>query len=143
MAGIYDADIQQSIEKLSSSLKPIINAPEWTKFAKTSSGKERPPILEDWYHIRAAAILITIYKRGPIGTQKLRVKYGSKKRRGHKPAKFVKSSGKIIRSIMQQLEKAGLISYKKEGIHKGRIISPKGKSLVDKNAVIIKNESNK
>ncbi len=138
MTSIYDADIQESIEKLGASLKTIIKAPEWSKTVKTSAGKERPPSRDDWYCIRAAAILITIYKRGPIGTQKLRVKYGTKKRRGHSPAKFQKASGKIIRSIVQLLEKEGLVSYKKKGIHQGRIITAKGRSFVDKNAVIPK-----
>ncbi len=140
MASIYDADIQQSIEKLSISLKPIIKSPEWAKLVKTSSGKARLPARDDWYQVRAAAILITVYKRGPIGVQKLRVKYGSNQRRGHKPNRFQIASGKIIRTILQQLQQAELVSDKKEGIHKGRVITAKGKSLVDKNAVLVKNE---
>lgn len=140
MVTIYDSDIQQSIEKLSNSLKATIKAPEWTRFVKTSAGKERPPVDPEWYYKRAAAILITIYKRGPIGTSKLRVKYGTKGRRGHNPAKFYRASGKIIRNVIQQLDKAGLTQFKKDGIHKGRIVTPKGRSLVDKNSVIIKNE---
>ncbi len=140
MVTIYDADVQKSIEKLSVSLKSLIKEPEWTKFVKTSPGKERPPVDIDWYYKRAASILITVYKRGPIGVSKLRVKYGTKGRRGHNPAKFYRSSGKIIRHVMQQLDKAALTQFKKDGIHKGRIISPKGKSIVDKNAVLIKNE---
>ena len=138
MASIYDADIQESIEKLGSSLKPFLKAPEWVNIAKTGAGKARPPARNDWYYVRAASILITIYKRGPIGVQKLRVKYGSNKRRGHQPNRFMKASGKIIRSIMQQLQKAELVTFKKEGIDKGRIITAKGRSLVDKNAVIEK-----
>ena len=140
MATIYDADIQKSIEKLSNSLKTVIKAPEWTKFVKTSPAKERPPVDTEWYHKRAAAVLITIYKKGPIGVSKLRVKYGAKQNRGHSPEKFVRASGKIIRSILQQLDKASLTQFKKDGVRKGRIIMPKGKSLVDKNSVIEKNE---
>ncbi|MBI2148055.1 40S ribosomal protein S19 [Candidatus Woesearchaeota archaeon] len=140
MVTIYDADIQKSIEKLSDSLKSLVKAPEWTKFVKTGQSKARPPVDSDWFYKRAAAILITIYKRGPIGVSKLRVKYGSKKRRGHNPEKFYIASGKIIRNILQQLDKANLTLYKKEGIIKGRIITAKGKSLVNKNAVIMKNE---
>ncbi len=140
MATIFDADIQKSIEKIASSLKSVIKIPEWAKYVKTSSGKERPPEDPEWYLKRAASILVKIYKKGPIGVSKLRIKYGTKKNRGHNPEKFVKASGKIIRNILQQLDNAGLTSFKKEGVHKGRIIAPKGKSLVDKNAVIIKNE---
>lgn len=139
MTTIYDADIQKSIEKLSVSLKSIIKSPEWTKFVKTSPGKERLPVDLEWYFKRAASVLITIYKKGPIGVSKLRVKYGTKGRRGHNPAKFYRSSGKIIRSILQQLDKAELTKFKKDGVRKGRVITPKGKSLVDKNSVLIKN----
>ena len=135
MAGIYDSKIQESINQIKGSLKDTIQIPEWTKFVKTSHGKQRAPSNNDWYVTRAAAILITIYKRGPIGTNTLRIKYGCKKDRGHRPEKFVRGSGKIIRTILQQLEKAELIKFKKDGIHKGRIITPKGKSLVDKKSV--------
>ena len=139
MVNIYDANIQESIIKLSDSLKNVIKAPEWTKFVKTGPAKERPPVEPDWYYKRAAAILITIYKRGPIGVSKLRVKYGSKQNRGHSPEKFVRASGKIIRSILQQLDKALLTQFKKDGIIKGRIITPKGTSFITKNAVVSKN----
>ncbi len=141
MATIYDADIQKSIEKIASSLKSIIKIPEWAKYVKTSRGKERLPEDPEWYLKRAASILVVIYKKGPIGVSKLRVKYGTKKNRGHNPERFVRASGKIIRNILQQLDSADLTSFKKEGVHKGRIITAKGKSLVDKNSVVIaKNE---
>ena|SRR3989344_7669703 len=135
MASINDGDIQKSIEKLSESLKSLVKSPDWALFVKTGAGKERPPVDLDWFYKRSASVLITIYRRGPIGVAKLRVKYGSRKRRGHKPAKFCLASGKIIRNVMQQLEKAELVINKKDGIHKGRIVSPKGKSLVDKSTV--------
>lgn len=138
MATIYDADIQKSIENIASSLKTIIKAPDWTQFVKTSSGKERPPQNPDWYYSRAASVLVTIYRRNPIGVSKLRTKYGSKKSRGHSPERFVRASGKIIRTILQQLDKAQLTTFKKEGVHKGRIITPKGRSFVDKNIIKIK-----
>ncbi|HIH26121.1 40S ribosomal protein S19 [Candidatus Woesearchaeota archaeon] len=135
MASINDGDIQKSIEKLSESLKSLVKSPDWALFVKTGAGKERPPVDLDWFYKRSASVLITIYRRGPIGVAKLRVKYGSRKRRGHKPAKFCLASGKIIRNVMQQLEKAELVINKKDGIHKGRIVLPKGKSLVDKSTV--------
>ena len=85
-----------------------------------------------WF-VRSAAILRSIYKsKGPIGVQKLRLKYGSKKNRGSKPEKFYKASGKIIRIIVQQLEKEELVKKGEKGVHKGRVIASKGKSLLDK-----------
>ena len=135
MVTIYDADATKSIEKLAEVLKQHLKEPEWAKFVKTGAGKERPPAETDWFFKRAAAVLRTVYMRGPIGVQKLRVKYGSKKNRGHNPEKFYKGSGKILRTVLQQLEKAEFVKFKKDGIMKGRVITPKGKSLVDKSAV--------
>ena len=69
---------------------------------------------------------------GPIGTSKLKKVYTHKKNRGHKPEKTTQASGKIIRTILQQLEKAGYLLKEEKNVHKGRKITPKGKSLVDK-----------
>lgn len=134
MVTIYDADAGKSIDKIAEALKSQIQEPDWAKFVKTGAGKERQPAAPDWYFTRAAAILRTVYIRGPVGVQTLRIKYGCKKNRGHAPEKFYKASGKILRSSLQQLEKAGLVEFKKEGIHKGRVITAKGRSLVDKSA---------
>ena len=57
--------------------------------------------------------------------------YGQKKNRGVKPEHFYKGSGKIVRVILQQLELEGLIKKVEKGIHKGKIITPKGQSLLD------------
>lgn len=114
---------------------PEIQAPEWSNYVKTSTHKERPPEQADWWHLRAASILNKVQKLGPIGVSKLRVKYGGKKNRGHKPERFYKGSGKITRTILQQLEKAGLIKEIKEGAHKGRKLTPKGQSLLSKKNV--------
>ncbi len=130
----FDADIGKTIENLSQNLKTVVKAPEWTKFVKTGPAKDRPPVATDWFYMRAASILRTVYVRGPVGVQTLRVKYGSKKNRGHRPEHFYKASGKILRNILQQLEKAELVKFKKDGVHKGRVITAKGKSFVDKAA---------
>ena len=135
MVTIFDADANKSIAKLAEALKSKINEPEWAKFVKSGPSKERPPMAHDWYFTRAASVLRIVYIKGPIGVQKLRMKYGSKKNRGHNPEKFYKGSGKVLRTILQQLEKAELVKFQKDSVHKGRIVTPKGKSLVDKSAV--------
>ena len=106
--------------------------PDWAKFSKTGTHKERPPMDPEWWYKRAAAILRTVYIKGPIGVSKLRIKYGGKKDRGHKPEEFRKGSGKIIRLILQQLEKEELIKFAEKGVHKGRVITAKGQSFLDK-----------
>ncbi len=132
MATIYDKDTNELIAKASEELKKVIKAPEWAQFVKTGVHKERPPVEKDWFYKRAAAILRSVYIKGPIGTNKLRIKYGGRKNRGYAPEKFYRGSGNIIRKALQQLEEAGLIKKAEKGVHKGRMITPKGKSFLDK-----------
>ena len=122
------------LDNVSKELKKIneIKAPEWAIFVKTSPARERTPTSKDWWYARSASILRKIYLYGPIGVNKLRKKYGGKKNRGHKPEKYFRGSGKLIRVILQQLEKAGLIEQTKKDAHHGRILTAKGKSLLDK-----------
>jgi small subunit ribosomal protein S19e len=106
--------------------------PEWARFVKTGSHNERPPVRVDWWYIRAAAILRTIYKNGPVGISKLRSKYGGAKNRGRKKHKFTKGSGKVIRTIVQQLEEKGYFKRAPKG--KGRLVTSQGQSLLEKTA---------
>lgn len=132
MAGIYDKDVNELIEQVAQELKKVIKQPEWSVFVKTGAGKERPPEHKEWWYLRAASILRKIYILGPIGVEKLKTKYGNKKNRGHKPEKFVKGSGKIIRVILQQLEQAGFVEKNEKSKRKGRILTAKGRSFLDK-----------
>jgi len=137
MAIIFKVEPTELIEKTAQELKKIkeIAPPEWASYVKTGMSKERPPVSDDWWYVRAASVLRAVYIKGPIGVQKLRTKYGSKKNRGVKKERFYKGSGNILRKILQQLEKAGLLSFKKDGVHRGRIITAKGQSFVDKIAL--------
>jgi small subunit ribosomal protein S19e len=119
----------------------LVEPTEWAKFVKTGHHKDRRPDSQDWWYDRSAAILRTIAKLGPVGTQKLRSKYGGKKNRGHKPNKFYPASGSVIRKILQQLEKSELIRQTEKGVHKGRVLTPKGTSLLDKIAMQILKEA--
>jgi len=102
--------------KLASALKsiPEFKEPEWAKFVKSSSSKERPIEDADFWYKRAASILRQIYKKRVVGVNRLRTKYGSKKNRGMKPERFVRAGGKIIRTILQQADKAGFTEIIKE-----------------------------
>lgn len=132
MVSIHDVDASALINKLATKLSKDIKMPAWAQFVKTGAHNERPPVREDWWQIRAAAILRTIYKNGPVGISKLRSKYGGSKNRGRKPHKFTKGSGKVIRTVVQQLETSGFLKRAEKG--KGRIVTSQGQSLLEKTA---------
>lgn len=129
-------DIEKSkiVQKVAERLKDqkITQPRPWSFYAKTGCHKSRPPYTRDWWYLRAASILKNVNELGPIGVSKLRTKYGGRKRRGHKPPKFRKSGGSIIRNILQDLEKAGLIEQLKNKQRKGRVITTKGRILLEK-----------
>lgn len=104
-----------------------ISPPKWSLFAKTGCFKVRPPSDPKWWYYRAASILRTVYLRGPIGVSRLRSRYGGRKDTPMRRAHHVKAGGSSIRKILHQLEEANLIMTS----GKGRIISPKGRSLLD------------
>lgn len=145
MTHIKSVNTNELNKKAAEELKKqkLVQPTEWSKFVKTGHNKERLPDNQDWWYARSAAILLTISGRGPVGTQKLRTKFGGKKRRGHKPAHFYKASGSIIRKILQQLEKSELIKQTEKGVHKGRVLTPKGTSFLDKLAVQIAKHEHK
>lgn len=118
------------IEKVATKLKSVIDMPEWAKFVKTGVNRQRPPVSNDWWFIRAAAILRSVDNLGPIGVSKLRTKYGGKKNNGVAPEHFRRSSGKIIRAILQQLENAKLLKQEQVGNYKGRVTTSEGKKLL-------------
>jgi len=138
MNPVYELNAQEYNVKLAEALKQIeeISEPEWASFVKSGPSKERPVEDPDFWYKRAASVLRQIYKKGIIGVNKLRTKYGSKKNRGMAPEKFKKASGKIIRVILQQTDKAGLTELAKEikgvrGKKPGRQLTAKGKELLE------------
>ena len=63
---------------------------------------------------------------------RLRTVYGSRKNRGMKPERFKKSGGKIIRTILQQADKAGFTEIIKiKGKKSGRQLTKVGKEFLD------------
>jgi small subunit ribosomal protein S19e len=138
MNPVYDLPVQEYNLKLAEALKklPEFEAPEWVQFVKSSPSKERPIEDLDFWHKRAASILRQIYKKKLLGVNRLRTKYGSKKNRGMKPEKFVRAGGKIIRTILQQSDKAGFTEMSKiiKGVRNkkpGRQLTKKGKDFLE------------
>jgi small subunit ribosomal protein S19e len=142
MPTVYDIPANVLIPRLAQDLKERkeIQAPEWTPFVKTGAHKERAPDNPDWWYTRCASILRKIYMRGPVGTEKLRIAYGGRKRRGVKPNHFHRGSGAVVRTAIQQLERAGFI--KKRG-NKGREMTGIGRSYMDKVSAALKAELEK
>ena len=132
MTTLYDAGVKAVIPELTKELKSIkeLTPPEWSKFVKTGTSKERAPTQENWWYIRTASILCNVYKFGPVGVERLRTKYGGRKNMGCKKEKFKKGSGKIIRTILAQLESAKLVEKTKKG-KVGRKVTSAGQKLVD------------
>jgi len=124
-AGKYNKLLAEALKKSGD-----FEVPEWVNFVKSGAHKIRPVIEEDFWYKRAASILRQIYLREIVGVERLRTRYGGRKERGSRPSEYRKSGGKIIRTILQQAEKAGLIQ-KAEGKKKGRQLTIKGKELLE------------
>src|SRR3989344_4890467 len=105
---VYEIPGDKYNMKLAEALKnlPEFKMPEWAVFVKTS-------------------ILRQIYINKVVGVGRLRTRYGGKQNRGMRPSKFRKSSGKIIRVILQQAEREGLLEQAKSK-KKGRQLTKKG-----------------
>jgi len=138
MNPVYELDTQEYNTKLAEALKkiPEFKEPEWVGFVKSGPAKERPIEDPDFWYKRAASILRQIYKKKIVGVNRLRTKYGSKKDRGFRPEKFQKAGGKIIRTILQQTDKAGFteIAQDIKGVREkkpGRQLTQKGKEFME------------
>jgi len=144
MVNVFEVAQDELIEVVSEELKKnrSITPPVWAQFVKTGCYKERPPVRQDWWYVRAASVLKKVYVLGPIGVSKLRTKYGGKQRRGAAPPHFKRGSGSILRKILQQLEKAGFVEKVKEPKN-GRRATSLGKSLLEKSASLVKKGAKK
>ncbi|MDH5450306.1 MAG: 30S ribosomal protein S19e [Candidatus Bathyarchaeota archaeon] len=127
----YDVPTPVLIEKLAKYLKDNIDEivpPLWTPFVKTGSHTQRPPQNSDWWFTRCASLLRKIYIKGPIGTSRLRSKYGGRVDRGVRPEHVRKGGGAAVRKAIQQLESAALVQ---SSGNKGRVVTQEGRRLLD------------
>jgi small subunit ribosomal protein S19e len=135
---VYDTDVQEYNLHLASALKeiPEFEKPNWVNFVKSGNAKKRPIEDVDFWYKRAASILRQVYKKKIVGVSRLRTRYGSRKSRGYKPEEFRKAGGKIIRTILQQCDKAGFTEIAKtvKGVKSkkpGRQLTEKGKKFME------------
>jgi small subunit ribosomal protein S19e len=127
------------ISKLADHLRRVsqVEQPIWTAYAKTGSHAQRQPSEKDWWFTRCASLLRKIYFHGPIGLTQLESDYGGRKEVGYYVGHHRDAGGSAIRKAIQQLESAGFVA--KQG-KRGRILTGKGVSLVDKQATEIMKE---
>ncbi|HTW77717.1 MAG TPA: 30S ribosomal protein S19e [Thermoplasmata archaeon] len=118
------------LPRLASELKNrhAVEPPVWASFVKTGVHKERAPTQPDWWYLRSASVLRKIYLQGSIGLARLSAEYGGKRDRGSAPYHARSGSRSILREIVHQLEKSGLVQrYKTQG----RRVTPDGARLLD------------
>lgn len=146
--GVPDVLADRVIYAMTQHLKKQINfeVPPWEDYVKTSVGKSLAPVdvkedrtaphqlhTPEWMFVRASAILMKLYWHNTLGvgsicdsgrftclSTRAFDKIGPKHRRH--------SSNKVVRYLIQQLEKMGLVVQDEDG---GRRISPKGRSDLD------------
>ena len=140
MVTALEVPADELIKRVADKLKKMqqIKPPLWAYFVKTGVSRERVPSNPDWWYYRAASILRKLYKQGrPVGIERLRTAYGGRMNRGVAPERFYKGSGSVVRKLLQQLERAGFVTKVKG---KGRVLTPRGRSLLDDTAYEIMKE---
>jgi len=109
-----------------------MDLPRNWEVVKTATFKELAPYSADWYYIRAASIARKVYLRQNTGIGALRRVYGGPARRNTTlPVHFQRGSGKMIRTMCQQLEAMGVLETVEDG-KGGRRITEKGQQDLDR-----------
>ena len=107
--------------------RQAVSPPPWASFVKTGVHKQRAPVQNDWWYLRSASVLRKIYVKGQVGVSRLSAEYGGKRDRGSAPYHARTGSRAILREIVHQLEKSGLVQPFK---NRGRRVSPEGEKLL-------------
>ncbi|PSP51336.1 30S ribosomal protein S19e [Halobacteriales archaeon QH_1_68_42] len=127
MTTLYDVPADALIEAVAERLdeEDAVAEPDWFKFAKSGVGR-------DFWATRAASLLRKVAVDSPVGVGALRTAYGGSKQGSNRyrvrPNRKTDSSGKIIRTALQQLEDADYVMTA-EG--EGRRVTPEGQALLD------------
>jgi len=124
-----DEFIKALTEDLKKDYSDKIRPQPWAAFVKTGVHKSNPPTQSDWWYTRCASVLRKLYVKGTIGVSRLKAEYGGSQHATSFPDHAKKGSGSIVRKMLQQLEGAGLVGKREL---KGRILTAKGASLLDK-----------
>jgi small subunit ribosomal protein S19e len=106
----------------------VIPAPKWADLVKTAAFHQMPPGFTNWWYTLAASIARQVYLHSGTSVNDLRNRYGGRQHNGAAPCHFAKASGKIIRTILHQLEHIGWVEKVDGG---SRRITPKGQKQLD------------
>jgi len=136
MTTFYDVPADLLIPALAKRLEEDekINQPEWAEFVKTGAHKERPPVQKNWWFLRSAAILRKVGRLGPVGVNHLSQAFGGPKNRGSAPNRATAGSRHVIRTSLQQLQDAGLVTVRRNAagtVTMGRILTPAGQKILN------------
>jgi small subunit ribosomal protein S19e len=136
MTTYHDVPADLLIAELATRLQGMdqMSPPDWADYVKTGSHRERPPVQDDWWYVRSAAVLRKVGMMGPIGANHMAQQFGGPKDRGVKQNRAVSGSRNIARTILQQLSECGLIESKKNlagTVNLGRVLTSEGQKLLD------------
>jgi small subunit ribosomal protein S19e len=106
----------------------LVQPPPWAAYVKTGVSRQQAPTQPDWWYLRSASVLRKIFLKGTTGVQRLSADYGGRRDRGSAPYHARTGSRAVLREIVQQLEKAGLVRAHK---NQGRRVSAAGLKLLD------------
>lgn len=129
---VHPLDVPPSalLPRLATALKErqAVAPPEWAPYVKTGVHKQRAPVQPEWWYLRSASVLRKISLHGVTGVERLAADYGGRHDRGSAPYHTRAGSRSVLREIVQQLEKAGLVQMMKK---RGRRLSAEGQKLID------------
>ncbi len=129
MANAYEVDASELVRAAAEGLKSVIRQqPDYMHYSKSGAGRERPPSNQDFWYIRNASLMRHLYTDGPLGLSRLKKRYGGRKEHVLHRRHHVDAGGSIITDALNALEQASLV--KKTA--KGRELTPKGRSFLDK-----------
>src|SRR3990172_2580641 len=137
MATVNDVPAEKLITRVADTLRGELTPPDWAPFVKTGVHKERGPVSEGWWHVRAAAVLRKVYLLGPIGTERLAAEFGGKRDRGSAQYHARKGSRSVTRHCLRQLEHAKYVAKFEK---RGGMVTAKGRKLLDNSATTVLQE---
>jgi small subunit ribosomal protein S19e len=140
MTTFYDVPAEALIEAVAEQLEDELDEPEWVGIAKTGVSRELPPEQENFWYLRCASLLRKVAIDGPVGVERLRVAYGDSTQGSTRfrvrADQKARSSGKIIRTALQDLEEADYVAQNPDG----RIVSGPGRAMLDEVATEVLEE---